>query len=112
MEAYLHGVSTGKVDDLVKAPGADSGISESQVSRICADLDEEVGAFRDRSLAAAAFRYIFLDGTYCKARVNRRVVSQAIVVATGVRADGWREVLRFAIGDSETAPSGPRSCAR
>ncbi|MGW9198729.1 IS256 family transposase [Micromonospora chersina] len=101
MEAYLHGVSTRKVDDLVKALGADSGISKSEVSRICADLDEEVGAFRDRSLATAAFPYVFLDATYCKARVNRRVVSQAIVVATGVRADGWREVLGFAVGDSE-----------
>ncbi|MEU2612826.1 IS256 family transposase [Micromonospora sp. NPDC007271] len=101
MEAYLHGVSTRKVDDLVKALGADSGISKSEVSRICADLDEEVSAFRDRSLATAAFPYVFLDATYCKARVDRRVVSQAIVVATGVRADGWREVLGFAVGDSE-----------
>jgi putative transposase len=101
MEAYLHGVSTRKVDDLVKALGADSGISKSEVSRICADLDEEVGAFRDRSLAGQAFPYVFLDATYCKARVNRRVVSQAVVVATGVRADGWREVLGFAVGDSE-----------
>src|SRR3712207_4863369 len=101
MEAYLHGVSTRKVDDLVKALGADTGISKSEVSRICADLDDEVGAFRDRSLATAAFPYVFLDATYCKARVNRRVVSQAVVVATGVRSDGWREVLGFAVGDSE-----------
>jgi putative transposase len=101
MEAYLHGVSTRKVDDLVKALGADSGISKSEVSRICADLDEEIHAFRDRSLSATAFPYVFLDATYCKARVNRRVVSQAVVVATGVRADGWREVLGFAVGDSE-----------
>ena len=101
MEAYLHGVSTRKVDDLVKALGADTGISKSEVSRICADLDAEVGAFRDRSLAGQAFPYVFLDATYCKARVNRRVVSQAVVVATGVRADGWREVLGFAVGDSE-----------
>jgi hypothetical protein len=101
MEAYLHGVSTRKVDDLVKALGADSGISKSEVSRICADLDEEITAFRDRSLASASFPYVFLDATYCKARVNRRVVSQAVVVATGVRGDGWREVLGFAVGDSE-----------
>src|SRR5437588_1454554 len=101
MEAYLHGVSTRKVDDLVKALGADSGISKSEVSRICADLDEEIGAFRDRSLAASAFPYVFLDATYCKARVNRRVVSQAVVIATGVAADGRREVLGFAVGDSE-----------
>jgi putative transposase len=101
MEAYLHGVSTRKVDDLVKALGADSGISKSEVSRICADLDTEVGAFRDRSLAEQQFPYVFLDATYCKARVNHRVVSQAVVIATGVRADGWREVLGFAVGDSE-----------
>lgn len=101
MEAYLHGVSTRKVDDLVKALGADTGISKSEVSRICADLDVEVGAFRDRSLADQQFPYVFLDATYCKARVNHRVVSQAVVIATGVRADGWREVLGFAVGDSE-----------
>jgi putative transposase len=101
MEAYLHGVSTRKVDDLVKALGADTGISKSEVSRICADLDAEVSSFRDRSLAGQAFPYVFLDATYCKARVNCRVVSQAMVVATGVRSDGWREVLGFAVGDSE-----------
>jgi putative transposase len=104
MEAYLHGVSTRKVDDLVKALGADTGISKSEVSRICADLDEEVAAFRDRSLADTAFPYVFLDATYCKARTSRRVVSQAVVIATGVAADGHREVLGFAVGDSEDGP--------
>jgi putative transposase len=101
MEAYLHGVSTRKVDDLVKALGVDTGISKSEVSRICEDLDEEVAAFRGRSLKGAAYPYVFLDATYCKARVNRRVVSQAVVVATAVRADGHREVLGFDVGDSE-----------
>jgi putative transposase len=101
MEAYLHGVSTRKVDDLVRALGADTGISKSEVSRICADLDAEVGAFRDRSLADQPFPYVFLDATYCKARVNHRVVSQAVVIATGVAADGRREVLGFSVGDSE-----------
>jgi len=101
MEAYLHGVSTRKVDDLVKSLGADSGISKSEVSRICADLDQEVGAFRDRSLADLEFPYVFLDATYCKARVGHRVVSQAVVVAFGVAADGRREVLGFDVGDSE-----------
>jgi putative transposase len=100
MEAYLHGVSTRKVDDLVRALGADSGISKSEVSRICADLDGEVSAFRDRSLAGQRFPYIFVDATYCKARVNRRVVAQAVVVATGVCSDGRCEVLGFAVGDS------------
>jgi putative transposase len=97
----LRGTSTRKVDDLVKALGADSGISKSEVSRICADLDTEVAAFRDRTLAGQGFPYVFLDATYCKARVNHRVVSQAVVVATGVAADGHREVLGFDVGDSE-----------
>ncbi len=101
MEAYLHGVSTRKVDDLVKALGIDAGISKSEVSRICADLDVEVGVFRDRSLADTTYPYVFLDATYCKARVNHRVVSQAVVIATGVTGDGRREVLGFDVGDSE-----------
>jgi putative transposase len=101
MEAYLHGVSTRKVDDLVKALGADTGISKSEVSRICADLDVEVAAFRDRDLSSQEFPYVFLDATYCKARVEHRVVSQAIVVAVGVASDGRREVLGFDVGDSE-----------
>jgi putative transposase len=71
------------------------------VSRICADLDAEVGAFRDRDLSALGYPYVVLDATYCKARVNHRVVSQAIVVAFGVAADGRREVLGFDVGDSE-----------
>jgi len=104
MEAYLHGVSTRKVDDLVRALGADSGISKSEVSRICADLDAEIGAFTGRDLDAMAFPYVFLDATYCKARVNHRVVSQAIVVAVGVAADGRREVLGFDVGDTESQP--------
>jgi putative transposase len=73
MEAYLQGTSTRKVDDLVKALGADSGISKNEVSRICADLDTEVAAFRDRPLSQQRFPYVFLDTTYCKARVNHPV---------------------------------------
>lgn len=101
MEAYLHGVSTRKVDDLVKALGADTGISKSEVSRICAGLDEQVAVFRDRTLAVIDYPYVFLDATYCKARVGHRVVSQAVVVAVGVAADGRREVLGFDVGDTE-----------
>ena len=102
MEAYVHGVSTRKVDDLVRALGADTGISKSEVSRICADLDAEVGRVpRTGRWPSSAFPYVFLDATYCKARVDRRVVSQAVVIATGVAADGHREVLGFAVGDSE-----------
>src|SRR5215207_1122992 len=104
MEAYVHGVSTRKVDDLVKALGADTGISKSEVSRICANLDEDVAAFRDRPLADTTYPYVFLDATYCKARIGRRVVSQAVVVAVGVAADGRREVLGFDVGDTESQP--------
>ncbi|UOE42976.1 IS256 family transposase [Agromyces larvae] len=104
MEAYVHGVSTRKVDDLVKALGADSGISKSEVSRICQDLDEDVAAFRERPLDAQDYPYVFVDATYCKARVGRQVVSQAIVVAIGVAADGTRQVLGFDVGDTESEP--------
>jgi putative transposase len=109
MEAFVHGVSTRKVDDLVAALGVDSGISKSEVSRICAGLDEEIGAWLARPLDHIAFRYVFLDATYVKARVGgtgptrkgARVVSQAVVIATGVSADGRREVLGCSVGDSE-----------
>lgn len=102
MEAYVHGVSTRKVDDLVSALGVDTGISKSEVSRICAGLDEQVAAYDARPLDHSAFPYLFLDATYCKARVAGRVVSQAVVIATGVSADGRREVLGSQVGDSET----------
>jgi len=101
MEAYVHGVSTRKVDDLVVALGLESGISKSEVSRICSELDEQLGAFRSRSLAHIEFPYVFLDATYLKGRVNHQVVSRAVVVATGVSMDGHREVLGCAVGDSE-----------
>jgi transposase-like protein len=101
MEAYVHGVSTRKVDDLVAALGVDSGISKSEVSRICRQLDVELAAFRSRSLAHVAFPYVFLDATYLKGRVDHQVVSRAVVVATGVTMDGNREVLGIAVGDSE-----------
>lgn len=102
MEAYVHGVSTRKADDLVRALGADSGISKSEVSRICADLDEDVAEFRERRLDDTTYPYVFVDATYCKARVGRRVVSQAIVIAVGVAADGRRQVLGFQVGDTES----------
>jgi putative transposase len=101
MEAYVHGTSTRKVDDLVKALGVDAGISKSEVSRICAELDGEVAAFRSRSLSHTVFPYLFVDATYLKARVDGRVVSRAVVIATGVTADGGREVLGLDVGDSE-----------
>jgi putative transposase len=101
MEAYVHGVSTRKVDDLVAALGIDAGVSKSQVSRICADLDAAVTAFRERRLDHIEFPYVFLDATYVKAHEGASVVSKAVIVATGVAADGNREVLGLAVGDSE-----------
>src|SRR3990170_8289045 len=101
MEAYVHGVSTRKVDDLVVALGIDAGISKSEVSRICAELDVSMAAFRDRPLGHARFPYVFLDATYVKAHEGASVVSKAIVVATGVTRTGDREVLGLAVGDSE-----------
>jgi putative transposase len=101
MEAYVHGVSTRKVDDLVAALGVASGISKSEVSRICAELDGDLETFRNRPLGHVTFPYVFADATYLKGRVNGRVVSRAVVVATGVTATGDREVLGLAVGDSE-----------
>ncbi|MCJ7670726.1 MAG: IS256 family transposase, partial [Acidimicrobiia bacterium] len=101
MEAYVHGVSTRKVDDLVAALGLESGISKSEVSRICAELDTSLEAFRTRSLEHVEFPYMLLDATYVKARVAGRVVSRAVVVATGITRTGDREVLGVDVGDSE-----------
>ena len=101
MTAYVTGTSTRKVDDLVRALGVESGISKSTVSRICEQLDEEVAAFRDRSLDHIAFPYVFVDATYLNGRKNHRVASRSVVVATGVAADGNREVLDLDVGDTE-----------
>jgi putative transposase len=101
MTAYITGTSTRKVDDLVKALGCDSGVSKSTVSRICAEIDEQVDVFRTRRLDHLTFPYVFVDATYIKARVNHHIVSRAVVVATGVAADGNREVLGLDVGDSE-----------
>jgi len=101
MESYVHGVSTRKVDDLVAALGAGSGISKSEVSRICGELDETLAAFRDRPLGHIEFPYVFLDATYIKARAGGRIVSKAVIVATGVSRNGDREVLGVEVGDSE-----------
>jgi putative transposase len=101
MEAWVHGVSTRKVDDLVAALGVGAGISKSEVSRICAQLDTDLDAFRARPLNHVEFPYVFADATYLKGRVNGRVVSRAVVVATGVTATGDREVLGVEVGDSE-----------
>ena len=98
-EAYVHGVSTRKVDELMKALGLD-GVSKSEVSRICAELDPLVEAFRTRPLVGA-HPYVWVDATYHKVRVDGHVTSQATVVAVGVTAEGERQVLGIDVGPSE-----------
>jgi putative transposase len=101
-EAYIHGVSTRSVDDLVKALGM-SGISKSQVSRLCAEIDERVTVFLERPLEGD-WPYLWIDATYLKVRQNGRIVSVAVIVAVGVNTDGRREVLGMDIGPSEAEP--------
>ena len=102
MEACVAGVSTRSVDDLVAALGAESGISKSEVSRICAGLDETVDSFRNRRLDHTEFPYVYLDATYLNVRNDlSQPASMAAVVATGLTADGNREVLGCDVGDSE-----------
>jgi transposase-like protein len=101
-EAYVHGISTRSVDDLVKAMGA-SGISKSQVSRLCEELDERVNAFLARPIEGE-WPYLWIDATYLKTREAGRIVSTAVILAVGVNADGRREVLGIATGASEAEP--------
>lgn len=98
-EAYVQGVSTRRVDDLVQALGM-NGISKSQVSRLCQELDSEVERFRTRKLEGD-YPYVWLDATFVKVRENSRVVSQAVVIAIAVRSTGEREVLGLDVGPSE-----------
>ncbi|GMA20894.1 IS256 family transposase [Arsenicicoccus piscis] len=100
--AWIEGVSTRKVDQLVKALGNESGISKSTVSRICEDIDTAVHTFLTRPLDHTWFPYVYLDATYLDVRHGGRVVSQAVVTAIGVSAHGRREILGMAVGDSET----------
>jgi len=98
-EAYVQGVSTRSVDELVQAMGM-SGISKSQVSRLCAEIDDKVRTFLDRPLEGD-WPYVWLDATYLKVREAGRIVAVAVIVAVGVNADGRREVLGLDIGPSE-----------
>ena len=98
-EAYVHGVSTRAVDDLVRAMGG-SGVSKSQVSRLCAEIDERVQAFLTRPLEGA-WPYLWLDATYIRVRENGRIISRAVIIAVAVNEDGRREVLGVATGPSE-----------
>jgi len=98
-EAYIQGISTRSVDDLVKAMGM-TGISKSQVSRLCEEIDQRVKAFLDRPIEGD-WSYLWIDATYVKVRQAGRIVSVAVIVAVGVNADGRREVLGMDIGPSE-----------
>lgn len=98
-EAYIQGISTRSVDDLVQAMGG-TGISRSQVSRLCEDIDERVHAFLDRPIEGD-WPYLWIDATYVKVRQAGRIVSVAVIVAVGVNADGRREILGMDIGSSE-----------
>ena len=98
-EAYLKGVSTRKVDDLLKALGL-TGIDKSKVSRICKELDQAVEEFRQRKLQES-YPYVWLDALYLKVRQNHRVVSLALVIAVGVDEQGERHLLGFDLGASE-----------
>jgi putative transposase len=100
-EAWIQGISTRKVDDLVKAMGMD-GISKSQVSALCKDIDQRVASFLNRPIAGD-WPYVWLDATYLKVREDGRIVSVAAIIATGVNADGRREILGLGIGASEAA---------
>jgi transposase-like protein len=101
-EAYVQGISTRSVDDLVKAMGM-SGISKSQVSRLCEEIDGKVKAFLERPLEGD-WPYIWIDATYLKVRRGGRIVSVAVIIAVGVNSDGRREVLGMEIGTSEAEP--------
>lgn len=98
-EAYIQGVSTRSVDDLVQAMGG-TGVSKSQVSRLCEEIDARVGAFLDRPIEGD-WPYLWIDATYVKTRQAGRIVSVAVIIAVGVNADGRREVLGMDIGASE-----------
>ena len=98
-EAYIKGISTRSVDDLVQALGG-TGISKSQVSRLCEEIDERVDAFLNRPIEGN-WPYLWLDATYIKAREGGRIVSKAAIVAMGVNQRGERAILGLGIGESE-----------
>lgn len=101
-EAYVQGISTRSVDDLVRAMGME-GISKSQVSRLCGEIDERVQTFLSRPIEGE-WPYVWLDATYVKARRDHHIVSVAVIVAVGVNTDGRREVLGMTVGHSEAEP--------
>jgi transposase-like protein len=108
-EAYIQGISTRSVDDLIKAMGG-SGISKSQVSRLCEDIDGRVKAFLERPIEGD-WPYIWIDATYLKVRRGGRIVSVAVIIAVGVNSDGRREVLGLEVAPRSRNRSGRHSCA-
>ncbi len=109
-EAYVQGISTRSVDDLVRAMGME-GISRSQVSRLCAEIDERVRDFLARPIEGD-WPYLWLDATYVKVREAGRIVPVAVTIAVGVNADGRREVIGMARSAvRKPSPSGWTSCA-
>src|SRR5215203_5343160 len=98
-EAWIGGVSTRRVDDLVQAMGL-TGISKSQVSKLCKDIDERVNAFLERPIEGE-WRYLWLDATYLKVREGGRIVSVAAIIAVAVSTEGRREIVGLGIGPSE-----------
>jgi transposase-like protein len=102
-QAYVEGVSTRRVDDLVKAMGID-GMSKSQVSELAKALDAKVAEFKNRPLDAGSYTYVWLDALFHKVREGGRVVSVATVIATGVNADGPREILGVDVFTTEDGP--------
>lgn len=101
-EAYIQGISTRSVDELVKAMGM-SGVSKSQVSRLCEEIDERVQVFLQRPIEGD-WPYLWIDATYVKTRQAGRVVSVAVIIAVAVNTDGVREILGVATGASEAEP--------
>jgi putative transposase len=101
-EAYVHGISTRSVDDLVKALGM-TGVSKSEVSRLCGELDERVHAFLERPIEGD-WPYLWIDATYVKTREAGRIVSVAVIIAVAVNTDGQRQVLGMKVGASEAEP--------
>lgn len=101
-EAYIHGISTRSVDDLVQAMGG-TGVSKSQVSRLCEEIDTRVDAFLGRPIEGD-WPYLWIDATYVKVRQEGRIVSVAVIIAVGVNSDGRREVLGMDVGASEAEP--------
>lgn len=103
-EAYIHGVSTRKVDEIVQAMGLDNSVSRSEVSRICKSLEDDVNDFRQRPLDGN-YLYLWVDATYLKVREGGRIVGRAMLIATAINTDGEKEIVGFQMGAAESYES-------